>query len=366
MRIQSIETFSTDVVSLARVRTDDGAEGRGQLSPYNADISATVLHRQVAPHALGQSPTDITALVDRIFEREHKFPGSYLCRAVAGVDTALWDLWGKLEGKPVCELLGGAPQPFPVYASSMRRDIAPEAEAERLERLRAEHGFDAFKIRIGRECGHDADEWPGRTEAVVARVREALGPDARLLVDANSGFSPQRAIEVGHMLESHGVVHFEEPCPYWELDWTREVREALDLSVAGGEQDNQLALWKQIIASGVVDIVQPDICYLGGLSRTLRVAEMAHRAGLPVVPHSANLTLVTTFSLHMMRAIAGAGPYVEFSIEPPEYYPWQHGIFSPEPRVENGRALIPDAPGWGVTINEDWLAQADYRISRLS
>lgn len=366
MRIESIETFSTEFVSLARVRADNGAEGWGQLSPYNADISATVLHRQVAPHVLGEAPTDIAVLVDRVLEREHKFPGSYLCRATAGLDTALWDLWGKLEGKPVCELLGGAPEPFPVYASSMRRDITPAEEAERLERLRAERGFEAFKIRVGRECGHDVDEWPGRTEEVVPTVRRALGSDVRLLVDGNSGFSSERAIEVGHMLEANGVVHFEEPCPYWELDWTRQVTQALTLSVAGGEQDNQMPVWKHMIESGVVDIVQPDICYLGGLTRTLRVAEMARRAGLPVVPHSANLSLVTVFTLHMMSAIEGAGPYVEFSIEPESYYPWQHGIFTPEPWVEHGRALISDQPGWGVSINEDWLSRADYQISSLN
>ena len=83
------------------------------------------------------------------------------------------------------------------------------------------HGFDAFKFRIGRECGHDEDEWPGRTEAIVPAVRAALGDDAALLVDANSCYTPSRAIEVGRMLEQHGVVHFEEPCPYWELEWTR-------------------------------------------------------------------------------------------------------------------------------------------------
>ena len=83
----------------------------------------------------------------------------------------------------------------------MRRDITPEAEAERLVRLRERHGYDAFKIRVGSECGHDRDEWPGRTERVVPTVRKALGDDAALLVDANSCYSPARAIEVGRMLE---------------------------------------------------------------------------------------------------------------------------------------------------------------------
>ena len=98
-------------MGLVRVRTDDGAEGWGQVSTYHADITATVLHRQVAPHVLGQDATDIGALVDHVIDREHKFPGSYIKRAVGGLDTALWDLRGKVEGKSVCELLGGTPRP---------------------------------------------------------------------------------------------------------------------------------------------------------------------------------------------------------------------------------------------------------------
>jgi L-alanine-DL-glutamate epimerase-like enolase superfamily enzyme len=303
-------------------------------------------------------------LSELIPEREHKFPGSYICRALCGLDTALWDLKGKLEGRSVCELLGGTPRPFPVYASSMRRDITPDDEADRLARLKDKHGYNAFKFRVGRECGHDQDEWPGRTEAVVPVVRKALGDDVRLLVDGNSCYSPKKAIEVGRMLEDNGVIHFEEPCPYWELDWTREVTQALSLDVTGGEQDNYLPFWRHMIASKAVDVVQPDVCYVGGLTRALVVARMAQEAGLPCTPHSANLSLVTVFTLHMMGAIPNAGPYVEFSIEPDaEYYPWQTGLYAPALVAVDGKVQIPQGPGWGVEINPQWLAAAAYQVS---
>jgi L-alanine-DL-glutamate epimerase-like enolase superfamily enzyme len=365
MRITSIETFSTRDLGLVRVRTDDGAEGWGQVSPYNADITALVVHRQIALHALGQSPLDTERLVDLITDREHKFPGSYVWRALCGLDTALWDLRGKLEGKSVCELLGGQPRALRVYASSMRRDITPEAEADRLARLRDRHGYDAFKIRIGSECGHDRDEWPGRTEAIVPAVRKALGDDVALLVDANSCYTPGKAIEVGRMLEDYGVCHFEEPCPYWELEWTRQVADALDVPVTGGEQDCELPTWRRIIQMRAVDVVQPDVCYLGGLTRTLRVVAMAQAAGRPVTPHSANLSLVTVFTLHMMGAIAGAGPYVEFSIEGPGYYPWRDGIFRPALVARDGKVAIPDGPGWGVEIEPAWLEHAAHQKSEF-
>jgi len=114
-----------------------------------------------------------------------------------------------------------------------------------------------------------------------------------------------------------------------------------------------------------VDVVQPDVCYLGGISRTLKVARMAEAAGLPVTPHSANLSLVTVFTLHLMGALANAGPYVEFSIEGPDYYPWQDGLFSPAFEIEDGKVRIPDGPGWGIEINRDWLAKATYRKSEV-
>jgi L-alanine-DL-glutamate epimerase-like enolase superfamily enzyme len=365
MRITSIETFGTRDVTVVRVGTEDGAWGWGQVAPYHADITAQIVHRQIAPHALGRSALDGEALVDLIADREHKFPGSYVWRALAGVDTALWDLRGKREGKSVCALLGGEPRPLRVYASSMRRDIAPEAEADRLAGLRDRHGYDAFKFRIGSECGHDRDEWPGRTEAIVPAVRRALGDDAALLVDANSCYTPGRAIAAGRLLEDHGVCHFEEPCPYWELGWTKEVADALDVPVTGGEQDCELPTWRRMIGMPAVDVVQPDICYLGGLTRTLRVVAMAQAAGLPVTPHSANLSLVTVFTLHMMGAIAGAGPYVEFSIEGAHYYPWQEGIFGPTLVARDGRVAIPDGPGWGVEIRPAWLERASHQKSEL-
>jgi L-alanine-DL-glutamate epimerase-like enolase superfamily enzyme len=364
--ITSLETFADTFVCFVKVTTSEGLVGWGQMSTYNADISATVFHRQVARWVLGASADDVPALVRRVEEREHKFPGSYRCRALAGLDTALWDLRGRSENVPVVELLGGAAGPLRAYASSMRRDIAPAEEARRLVQLRDELGFTAFKWRVGAECGHDVDQWPGRTEEVVPLVARALGDDASKLVDANSGFSPERAIEVGRQLESEGVTHFEEPCPYWLLDQTAVVRAALRLDVTGGEQDWDLATWQRMIDLPAVDVVQPDVMYMGGLSRTLEVVTMAARAGLRVTPHCANLSLVTVCTMHLLGAIPNAGPYLELSIEGADYYPWQQGLFVGNPfAVTDGHVQIPDGPGWGVEISPTWLGRADRAVSRL-
>ena len=102
MKIQSIETFANEFVGFVRVRTEEGAEGWGQVSTYYADLTAQILHRQVAPYALGRDTDELETLVDEILEREFKYPGSYMRRALTGLDTAIWDLRGKVARKSVC------------------------------------------------------------------------------------------------------------------------------------------------------------------------------------------------------------------------------------------------------------------------
>ncbi|MBK1871285.1 mandelate racemase/muconate lactonizing enzyme family protein [Aestuariivirga sp. YIM B02566] len=366
MIIRKLETFANEFVGFVRVTADTGDQGWGQLSTYNADITAEIFHRQVARHALGTDAIDFGPTLERINEKEHKFPGSYLRRATTGLDTALLDLRGKLEGKPVVSLLGGRPKKIRAYASSMKRDITPEDEARRFLKLRDEKGFTAFKWRVGAECGRDVDEWPGRTEKIVPLVSRALGDGIDKLVDGNSGYSPKRAIEVGRLLEDEGIGHFEEPCPYWEFAQTKEVRDALSLDVTGGEQDCEFTAWERMIEMGAVDIIQPDVMYLGGMLRTLHVARLGAQAGLPCTPHSANLSLVTLCTMHLLAAIDNPGKYLELSIEGLDYYPWQDGLFVEDPyKVVDGHVEISDRPGWGVEVNPQWLDRAQHKVSEL-
>jgi L-alanine-DL-glutamate epimerase-like enolase superfamily enzyme len=366
-RLVSLETFSNEFVGFVRATSESGATGWGQVSTYNSDITCDIFHRQIAPHALGTDTFDFEDTLNLIGEREHKYPGSYLRRAMTGLDTALWDMAGKHAGKPVVSLIGGKPGTLRAYASSMKRDITPEDEAKRFVKLRDQFGFDAFKWRVGRECGRDRDEWPGRTEAVVPTVSKALGDGITKLVDANSCYSPKRAIEVGKLLAENGISHFEEPCPYWEYEQTREVTEALEIDVTGGEQDCEYVTFKLMMDMKAVDIVQPDIMYIGGLTRTLNICEMAAERGFKITPHAANLSLVTMCTMHLLGAIPNAGKYLEFSIEEADYYPWQYGLFLGDPyKIEDGKATIPDAPGWGVEINPEWLEKAQYRKSEMA
>ena len=366
MKIVKLETFTKPYVSFVKITVEDGSIGYGQMSTYHADITAQIFHKQVAPWVLGKEYFDFDDLEDFIFEREHKFPGSYLLRAIAGLDTALWDLKGKIEGKPVVSLIGGSPGNLRIYGSSMKRDITPDDEANRFKKLFDEKGVNAFKFRVGSECGRDKDEWPGRSEEIVKTVTKALGKNVSKLVDANSCFSPIKAIEFGKLLEDFDVSHFEEPCPYWEHEQTKEVKENLKIDVTGGEQDCDIALWKSIIKSKIVDIIQPDVMYMGGINRTLQVAKIAEEYGIPCTPHAANLSLVTVCTMHFLTAIPNSGKYLELSIEDESYYPWQKDLFLNDPfKVDSGKVEVKNIPGWGVEINPKWLENSQYKVTSI-
>jgi L-alanine-DL-glutamate epimerase-like enolase superfamily enzyme len=124
-----------------------------------------------------------------------------------------------------------------------------------------------------------------------------------------------------------------------------------------------LAQFRRMLTMGAVDVVQPDVCYIGGITRARRVAQMAAERGVPCTPHSANLSLVTVFTLHLMAAIPNAGPFVEFSIEPTG---WTADLYQPALVAREGAVPVPeDGPGWGVTINPRWLEAAEYQISEV-
>ena len=136
MKIKKLETFTKPYVSFVKTTLEDGSQGFGQMSTYHADITAQIFHKQVAPWVLDKSWEDFNDIENLVLEKEHKFPGSYLLRAIAGLDTSLWDLKGKLENKPVTELIGGNIGSLKVYGSSMKRDISAIDEADRFSRLR--------------------------------------------------------------------------------------------------------------------------------------------------------------------------------------------------------------------------------------
>ena len=363
MKITRIETAVSpeNMVVVVRVGTDTGLEGLGQTAPRHADITAAVLHALVIPHFLGQNPWDHQQLVDRCLRTEYKFNGSFLYRALCGVETAIWDLLGQATGQPVHALLGGAARTaVPMYASSMSREITPEGEAAQLSELVRRDGYRGVKIKIGGRMGRDADASPGRTEGLIVAMREAVGPAIAINADANGAYTAHKAIAIGRLLEKHNYHHFEEPCPFQELENTAAVAAALDIPVAGGEQDNDLHDFARMIEQRMVDIVQCDIGYVGGIGRAVRVATLADTAGRPCTPHCANHSLLQVFTLHLTAAMPACHDFQEWHANPDAA--WEE-FYTPRLRVIDGEVAVPTRPGWGVELVPGFLDRATLKLA---
>lgn len=361
MKITKIESLQRGEIVVVRVYISDGAVGIGQTAPYGAKVTARVLHDFVAPHFIGVDPWDIEAAEDKFLREQYKFPSSFVLRALAGIDTAVWDVLAKCAGLPVYKLLGGEVRDsVPVYASSMVRDISPEAEANRIADLAASHGYQAAKVRIGEAMGQDRDATPGRTERIIPLMRDVLGPDFLLSADANGGFTVPRAIRVGRILEEHNYFHFEEPCPFPEIENTAQVAAALDIPVSGGEQDNSLPQFYRMLGMKAVDIVQPDIGYIGGISRARKVAVLAEFAGVPCTPHCANDSMLQVFTLHLALAMPTCIHHQEWSIE---RTPWTAGIYEPVLEVVAGTVAAPNTPGWGIELTPSFISSAESELT---
>lgn len=362
MKIRSVETFSNKSLCFVRVTTDTGIRGMGQTAPFHADINATVLAEQLAPFVIGKEiPENPGELTEAVTLTQYKHLGAHLYRALAGLDTALWDALGKEKGVPVYALLGGKKRPVPVYGSSMVRDIPETQEAERMRRLKEEKGFRAFKLHCAPPNGNNQDNWPGRTQKVIDLVRKATG-DNELYLDVNGNYSVEYAISMLPFLRDHNVCILEEPCLWWEVEMTAAVRKEArnyGILVAGGEQDYMLPQWRRYISLPAVDVCQPDPCYIGGFSRALMIAEMSGKAGLKSTPHCANRSMLVMFGAHYILSTPNAYTFLEYSIEEE---PWTDGVVLGMPAVENGELVLSDAPGWGVAISDEWLAKSRYSI----
>ncbi len=368
MKITEIETLSIPNAAAVIVRTDEGLEGVGQTSPYYAEIAVQVLHQIIAPFFLGKNPWDMGRLEEECLRATYKIRGTFMLRAMCGIDTALYDLLGKAVGQPVYNLLGGKVRAeVPVYTSSMVRDTSPQEEAERLLADVERWGFRCAKVKIGSQMGIDGgldhELLPGRTPRLIPYLRQAMGEDFELIADANGGFTPARAVEIGRLLEDNRYYFFEEPCIYFKLENTAQVAADLDIPIAGGEQDNSLTQFERMIRIQAVDVVQPDIGYIGGLTRARRVAEMAETAGLPCTPHCANHSMLQVFTLHLAAAMPACFQYQEYALgATPD---WAQDIYDPVPRPVQGRLQVPDLPGWGISLTPGFLKRANRRITRL-
>jgi L-alanine-DL-glutamate epimerase-like enolase superfamily enzyme len=355
--IESIELLRHGREYLVRIRSRDGAESVTVPNSARMKLAAPVFLQRVAPFFIGKDARDIEALLDGVYRHasNYKLQGLLFWVSVAAVEMAILDLLGTIAGKPIGELFGGIRRKrVAVYRASGNRGNTPDEEITHLRRLVAESGARALKFRLGGRMSNNADSLPGRTEALIPLVRETFGPEMTLYADSNSSYDAREAIRIGRLMEEHDYAFFEEPCPFDDWWSTHEVTKALDIPVAGGEQEFSLRRFRWVIENRIVDIVQPDLHYFGGFIRCARVARMANARGMSCTVHMSGAGLGILHVLHFTSFVANPGAHQEFKGEPKIPLEVRGGDL----KCRNGMMSVPTGPGFGVTIDPDFVAKA--------
>jgi L-rhamnonate dehydratase len=344
-----------------RVHTDEGVVGIGEVDSAPEAVRALV--NAPGSHAIanslqvllvGEDPLDIERLWQKMY-RGLIYVGrrGIALHAISGIDIALWDIRGKVEGKPISELLGGAKRDrVRAYASMLMPDSTEET-AERVGAL-CNDGFTAVKLGwgpLGRDAGHDV--------RLAAAAKDAAG-DCDILFDAGHGYGSdaKTAIGVAHELEQLGIFWLEEPFLPDEYEAYAELADAVDIRVAAGEQDTTVWGFRELIDRGHVDLVQPDVTRCGGITEFLRIAALARDRGVETVPHAWKSGIIKAASLHV-NAVLPDALYQEYCVADT---PINQTLVKERMPVEaDGCIMVPTGPGLGVELDEDVLER--YRVS---
>jgi D-galactarolactone cycloisomerase len=328
---------------LVRVATDEGRVGWGECFAYGATLAVcNVVDDALAPLVLGQDPGQIELLVDRLHRALMIWGRRGLAMmAVSGVELALWDLLGKSRNVPVYQLLGGLVQPrLRAYASLLRYET-PVHVAQAVSAM-LEAGFTAVKL-------HQTDV------ASVSAARDAAGSHIDLMLDTNCPWTVEEAIRIGRQLERYELRWLEEPVwPPEDYAGLARVRQAVRIPIACGENDATVFAFREILAAGAADIVQPSITKVGGIAEMRKVATLAAAAGVSFVPHSFYFGPGLAATLHVAASTPGV-PYVELP-------PGQLEVsLSAEPiRSTEGTVTVPDGPGLGADPDPGVLQRYAY------
>lgn len=337
-------TAGTGKQILVRVATDEGLTGWGECFAYGAPLAvAEVVEDALAPLVVGQDPTRIEALVDAMHRVLMIWGRRGLAMfAVSGVEVALWDLAGKAQGVPVYRLLGGLCQSrLRAYASLLR--YAGTADVGLACRAAVSAGYTAIKL-------HQTD-----VES-VAVAREIVGDEVELMLDTNCPWTVEEAIRIGRQLEPLRLRWLEEPVwPPEDYAGLARVRASVRIPIACGENDATVFAFREILAAGAADILQPSVIKVGGLGEMRKIAVLAAAAGATLVPHSYYFGPGLAATVHFAAATPGV-PYVEF---PPGEL--AAPLLAEPIRVERGFVSVPERPGLGADPDPGVLSRHPYR-----
>lgn len=329
-------------ILFVQIKTDAGLEGLGMSE---ATSTRQVIERTLQPLLLGRDPLEHERLWEEMFwaVRSYGRKGLALC-ALSAIDIALWDLKGKIFDVPLYRLLGPYTDTVPVYGSGGWTHLT-ESELVREQSSFVEQGFPRVKMKVGKDFGQAEAEDLHR----VAAVRRALGDDVTLYLDANGGYRARQATVMARRFEQFNIAWLEEPVHADDLAGLAEVRRAGPLPVATGEHEYTKFGFKELLTQEAVDIVQPDVARVGGVTEWLKIAHLAAAFNLPVAPHAVSLV-----HLHLACCTPNLQVVEILGVQQEADRLWYTEI--PEP-VNGLWSPFPDRPGLGLTLNPDAVAQ---------
>jgi L-alanine-DL-glutamate epimerase-like enolase superfamily enzyme len=355
--------------TLVRIETACGLVGWGEAKAQVGSMAVNhgltaLINSELGPELIGQDPRDINRIWDSFYNgvrahyalREGRvFPilgrRGLTISAISGIDIALWDILGKSLNVPVWQLLGGRRSPsLPAYASGGWADAA--GIGRQLLGYVERGGFGAVKMRVG-----VIDGSPENSAERVAAARQALGPKIGLMCDAHGTFSVAEAKRFCRLVEPYNLTWFEEPVTSDDKAGYAAVRAATDIPIAAGESEFTRFDFRELAERAAVDVFQPDLAICGGITEAMRIAAIASAYNLRLAPHLWSGAPAFAAGLHVAAA-ASSGFIVEYSVGA---NPLLHELIEESFVVENGMAEIPNRPGLGITIREDYLARHTRR-----
>ncbi|MDE0970262.1 MAG: mandelate racemase/muconate lactonizing enzyme family protein [Octadecabacter sp.] len=343
---------------LVEVQTDEGITGWGEcFGPGNVALANKgIIEKVIQPMILGDDPMDRDVIWHKVYNllRDHGQKGMPM-QSLSGVDIALWDIAGKVAGLPLHKLIGGAHR-TQVQAYGYGMMLKRETVDDHVARFKDEAaeildmGFKATKMKVG--LGPKADV------KLAAAVAESIGDRGRFMVDANHCYTTSDAFYVGRALEELDAYWFEEPVAPEDLDGYRELRAGLRVNISGGEAEFNRWGWRNILENRGLDIAQPEVCAVGGISEYLRIVTLCHAHFTPVINHVWGSAIAVATNLQLLAAMPALPgglhpwePMLEFDTTDnkfrDELLEFPLNIQS-QVKLNNGYVSIPDGPGIGV------------------
>jgi len=352
-RVDASRADGTQDAFLVRVHTDEGVVGIGEAdtSPYVARTIVEMpashsIARGIRELIVGEDPLQIDRLWQLMFHgSDHYGRGGAALHVISAIDMALWDIAGKVAGRPVADLLGGRRvEDVPVYASEVMPETADEVR--RIAERAAAAGYTALKLGwgpLGRSLQGDVE--------LVDAARTTLGPARALMIDGGRAYTVKRALELLRHVEGLDLYWFEEALAPDDLDGYRRLSDAATVRIAAGEADSGIGPFRALVEHGHLDVLQPDVARCGGFTVARQIAELARAFSVEIVPHCFSTGVLVAASLHFV-AILDRPTWSEFSVADS---PLVNGILATPFELRDGKLQVPTGPGLGVELDDEMV-----------